>query len=264
VYLLNDKKMSALATIVSSHKDIYTVSLDIIFWQHVGVAVRKIKYPVTNLRKKEAQIKDLIHRSIESEAVVDVFEMAGIAKFDISIINDDFLATAKKQKSGMEIKIELLRQIINNEIKLRQHTNLIKYKKLKEEVEKAIGDYHNHFFDSLIALQKLRELAGTMQNEDERRRVFGLTEEEEAFYDILDRHKNAVSDIALIKEIVKDVTATIKKNLQIDWYKKPDAKAQLILAVRRVLTRKGVEAELKEIEEEILEQAEARYKEWVA
>ncbi|HLP50491.1 MAG TPA: type I restriction endonuclease subunit R, partial [Chitinophagales bacterium] len=142
VYLLNDKKMSALATIVSSYKDIYTVSLDIIFWQHVGVAVRKIKYPVTNLRKKEAQIKDLIHRSIESEAVVDVFEMAGIAKFDISIINDDFLATAKKQKSGMEIKIELLRQIINNEIKLRQHTNLIKYKKLKEEVEKAIGDYH--------------------------------------------------------------------------------------------------------------------------
>ena len=50
-----------------------------IFWQHVGAAVRKIKYPITGIRKKEEQIKELIHRSIDSDAVVDVFEMAGIA-----------------------------------------------------------------------------------------------------------------------------------------------------------------------------------------
>ena len=263
-YLLNDQKLSGLASIVASHAEINTVALDIIFWQHVGAAVRKIKYPVTNIRQKEKQIKDLIHRSIESDEVIDVFKMAGIPKFDISIINDDFLATAKVQKSGQEIKLELLRQIINNEIKLRQNKNLIKYKKLKEEVEKVIDQYHQHFFDSLIAMQKLRGVAGEMQNEDERRKTFGLTEEEEAFYDILHKHKTAVSDIALIKEIVKEVTATIKKNLQIDWYKKDDAKAQLILAVRRVLTKKGVEIELKEILDEIMEQAEARYKEWVA
>lgn len=264
LFMTNDKKLNALAAIAGSHQQIHTVSLDIVFWQHVGAAVRKIKYPVTSIRKKEEQIKELIHRSIESEEVIDVFKMAGIEKFDISIVNDDFLATAKEQKSGMEIKIELLRQIINNEIKLRQHKNLIKYKKLKEEVEKVINQYHNHFFDSLVALQKLRDTAREMQQEDERRKTFGLTEEEEAFYDILHRHPSAVKDNELIKEIVKEVTATIKKNLQIDWYKKPDAKAQLILSVRRVLTRKGVEAELKEILDEIMEQAEARYREWRA
>lgn len=66
----------------------------------------------------------------------------------------------------------------------------------------------------------------------------------------------------MIKEIVKEVTATIKKNLQIDWFKKPDARAAVMLAVRRTLTRKGVQQELQEILNEIMEQAEARYREW--
>lgn len=261
-FLLFEKRLSGLTPIIKSHDEIEEISLDIIFFQHIGAAVRKIKYPVTNIRQKEGQIKELIHRSIESEEVVDVFAMAGIPKFDISIINDDFLAAAKEKKSGNELKLELIRQIINNEIKVRANSNLIKYRKLKEEVEKIINDYHNHFFDSLVALQKLREVAGDMQDEDNRRKQLGFTEEEEAFYEILAKHETAISDFALIQELVKEITANIKKNLQIDWYKKPDAKAQILLAVKRCLQRKGVSQELKDILDEIMEQAEARYKEW--
>lgn len=261
-FMLAEMKLTSLVPVIKNDTRINELSLDILFLQHVGAAVRKIKNPVTNIRKKEGQIKDLIHRSIESEEVVDVFSMAGIDKFDISIINDDFLATAKEQKSANELKLELIRKIMNDEIKIRQHKNLIKYKKLKEEVEKIISDYHNHFFDSLVALQKMREAARDMQEEDERRKLLGLTDEEEAFYDILDHHKDAIRDYSVIKEIVKEVTAAVKKNLQIDWYKKPDAKAQIMLAVKRVLLKKGVSAELKTIMDEIMEQAESRYREW--
>ncbi len=108
----------------------------------------------------------------------------------------------------------------------------------------------------------MREAAREMQEEDERRKILGLTDEEEAFYEILASHKTAISDFELIKEIVKEVTVAVKKNLQIDWYKKPDAKAQIMLAVKRVLQKKGISAELKEIMDEIMEQAEARYREW--
>ncbi|GEO02595.1 hypothetical protein AAE02nite_02590 [Adhaeribacter aerolatus] len=62
--------------------------------------------------------------------------MAGIDCFDISIINNDFLATSKEQKTGNELKRELLRQILNDEIKVRSPKNLVKYRKLKEEAEK--------------------------------------------------------------------------------------------------------------------------------
>lgn len=261
-FLVHEKRMTGLSTIVKNHDDIRTIAVDIIFLQQLGAAVKKVKYPQTNIRKKEQQVKELIHRSIESEEVVDVFQMAGIERFDISIINDDFLASAKEKKTGTELKLELIRQIINDEIKVRYPKNLIKYRKLKEEVEKVINDYHNHFFDSLIALERLRQVAREMQEEDIRRVQLGLSDEEEAFYEILAKHKTAIADFELIKEIVKEITASIKKNLQIDWFKKPDARAQIMLAVRKVLQKKGVEAELKEILEEIMEQAEARYKEW--
>ena len=66
----------------------------------------------------------------------------------------------------------------------------------------------------------------------------GLSDEEEAFYEILAKHKTAIADFELIKEIVKEITSSIKKNLQIDWFKKPDARAQIMLAVRRVFKRK--------------------------
>src|SRR5690348_18202273 len=58
------------------------------------------------------------------------------------------------------------------------YTTLFRSKKLREEVEKIISDYHNHFFDSLVALQKMREAARDMQEEDERRKKLGLTDEE--------------------------------------------------------------------------------------
>ena len=225
--------------------------------------MRKVKYPQTNIKKKESQIKDLIHRSIESEEVIDVFQMAGIERFDISIINDDFLATAKEQKTGNELKLELLRQILNNEIKVRSSKNLIKYRKLKEEIEKILSDYHNHFFDSLIAMQKLRDVAKEMQEEDQRRLQLGLTEDEEALYEILAKHPTAIQDFELIKEVVKEVTRVIKKNAQQpDWYKKSDTKAQILLSVKSILRRKGITEELQEILAEIMEQAEERYKEW--
>ncbi|WP_017733754.1 type I restriction endonuclease subunit R [Nafulsella turpanensis] len=262
-FLRNEKKLSNLMPIVKSHPAINDIGLDLLFFQHLGAAVRKIKYPTTNIKKKEGQIKELIHRSIESEEVVDVFQMAGIDHFDISIINDDFLATAKEKKSGNELKLELIRQIMNDEIKLRANKNLAKSRKLKEAVEKIIADYHNHFFDSLVAMEKLRDVAKHMQEEDVRRQQLGLTEEEEAFYEILARHPKAVQDFELIKEVVKDITALIKqKAAQPDWYKKDDVKAQIILSVKNTLRRKGIKAELQEILDEIMEQAEARYKEW--
>ncbi|WP_317133168.1 type I restriction enzyme endonuclease domain-containing protein [Adhaeribacter rhizoryzae] len=67
-FMQNEKKLSALVPIVKSHPNINEVAVDILFFQHVGAAVRKIKYPQTNIKKKESQIKERIHRSIEKRS----------------------------------------------------------------------------------------------------------------------------------------------------------------------------------------------------
>ncbi|RDV17160.1 DUF3387 domain-containing protein [Pontibacter diazotrophicus] len=82
------------------------------------------------------------------------------------------------------------------------------------------------------------------------------------FYKILANHSNAVQDFELVKELVKKILAEVKKSAsQSDWYKKDDTKAQLQLAVKKVLRFK-VNAELQEILDEVMEQAEARYKDY--
>ena len=81
---------------------------------------------------------------------------------------------------------------------------------MKEEVKGIINDLHNHFFDSLIALQKLCEVAAKMQHEDEHREQLVFSEEEEAFYEIIAKHKTALSDFAVIQER-KKIIAGIKR-----------------------------------------------------
>ena len=261
-FQLAEKRMSALVPLIKSHPDIQEVTVDILFFQHLGITVGKVKNPPRDTRVKADLIKDLIHRSIESDDIVDVYAMAGIEKPDISILNDEFLLGAKVQKSGLDIKIEILRQILNNEISLRRYKNIIKYTSLREEVEKVIQRYHDNAIDSYTTIVELVKHAKDITEEDKRAQQLGLEEDELAFYEILAKHQKAITDNKVISELVKQIVQSIKKNLQVDWYKKPDAKAQIMLAVKKALRGKITLEELNVVMDEIMEQATERYREW--
>ena len=263
-FQLAEKRMSALVPIIKSHPKIQDVSNDILFFQHLGVAVGKVKNPPRATRVKAEQIKELIHRSIESDDIVDVYAMAGIEKPDISILNDEFLLGARQQKSGLDIKIEIMRQILNNEIKLRRYKNIVKYTSLKEAIEKIIFRYHENAIDSYTTIAELVKQAKEITEEDSRANQLGLSEEELAFYEILAKHQKAITDNKVISELVKQIVQSIKKNLQVDWYKKPDAKAHIMLAVKKALRGKITLEELNVVIDEIMEQATERYREWSA
>jgi len=108
----------------------------------------------------------------------------------------------------------------------------------------------------------LFERAKELQDEDKRIKELGLTVEELAFYDILAHHKGAMKDYKIIKDLVHDVTKAVKKNLQLDWFKKENARAAIRLAVKKQLRGKVDIKELNDILAEIMEQAEWQYKEW--
>ena len=263
-FQLAEKRMSALVPIIKSHPQIPEISTDILFFQHLGVAVGKVKNPPRATRVKAEQIKELIHRSIESDDIIDIYAMAGIEKPDISILNDEFLLGARHQKSGLDIKIEIMRQILNNEIKLRRYKNIVKYTSLKEAIEKIIIRYHENAIDSYTTIAELVKQAKEITEEDSRANQLGLSEEELAFYEILAKHQKAITDNKIISELVKQIVQSIKKNLQVDWYKKPDAKAQMMLSVKKTLRGKITLEELNVVMDEIMEQATERYREWSA
>jgi type I restriction enzyme R subunit len=262
-FLIEEKKMTGLLSIVKNQpENIADYVVDVLFAQHIASAVRKLKSVKSTRNQQREQIKDIISRSIESEDIIDVFAMAGIDQPDISILNDEFLIGAKEDKSGQAIKIEMLRNILKDEIKLRLRKNIKFYTSLKEEIEKVIDKYHSNAIDSYTTILELVERAKAMQTADVRTKELGLSDEELAFYDILFAKQDIIKESGKIQDIVHAVVKAVKNNLQLDWTKKENAKAAIRLAVKKELRGKVTITELNQILAEIMDQAEGQYSSW--
>ena len=263
-YMLEEKKLTGLLSIVKSQTEIQEFAIDVLFAQHLSKAIRNAKSVKGGQRNTAEQVKELISRSIESDDIVDVFAMAGIERADISILDENFLLGAKKDKDSMAIKIELLKNILKDEIKIRLPQNIKKYTSLKEELEKVIDRYHLNAIDSYTTIAELVHRAQEIQNEDKRKSELGLSDEELAFYDIISAKKDIINEEGPIQNVVHEVVKAVKNNLQIDWTNKEDAKAAIRLAVKKELRGKVSISELNAILQEIMEQAEGQFKEWRA
>jgi type I restriction enzyme R subunit len=261
-FMKDEKKLTGLVSIVKSREEIAEFALDIIYVQHVSATVRKAKSILVGKKDNQKKVRDLISQSIESEDIIDVFAMAGIERPDVSILNEDFLLGAKKDKSGLALKIELMRNILKGEIALRLRKNIKKYTSLREEIEKVIDLYHKNAIDSYTTILELVERAKDMQEEEKRQRELGITDEELAFYDIINAKKEIIKEAGPIQDVVHAICKAVKDNLEIDWTKKEDAKAAIRLSVKKELRGKVSLEELNVILQEIMEQAEGQFKDW--
>lgn len=263
-FMKAEKTLSGLLSIVKSQSAIQEFAVDVLFIQHISKAVRNAKSVKSSRSEQQERIKELISQSIDSEDIVDVFAMAGIEKPDISILDDTFLLGAKKEKDGLALKIELIKNILKDEIKLRLHKNIKKYTSLKEELEKVIDRYHSNALDSYATIAELVERAKALQNDDDRVKELGLSEEELAFYDILAAKQDIIKEEGPIQNIVHAIVKAVKSNLQLDWTKKENAKAAIRLAVKKELRGKMSLAILNDILQEIMQQAEGQFSDWSA
>lgn len=261
-FMKDEKKLTGLVSIVKSRDEIAAFALDVIYVQHVSAAVRKAKSIIVGKKDNQKKIRDLISQSIESDDIIDVFAMAGIERPDVSILNEDFLLGAKQDKTGLALKIELMRNILKGEIALRLRKNIKKYTSLREEIEKVIDQYHKNAIDSYTAILELVERAKDMQEEEKRQQELGITDEELAFYDIINAKKEIIKEAGPVQDIVHAVCKAVKDNLEIDWTKKEDAKAAIRLAVKKELRGKVSLEDLNKILQEIMEQAEGQFKDW--
>lgn len=66
----------------------------------------------------DTAIRQIVSNAVASDAVVDIFAAAGVKNPDISILSDEFLADIR-QLPQRHLALELLRKLINDEIKTR-------------------------------------------------------------------------------------------------------------------------------------------------
>ena len=260
-FLREERKLSELVSMTSSDKRIWEIQDDVAIIQKIRKTIRKIKFPPGPQREKNERIKDLISKSLESQEIVDLAKMYDLDKIDISIIDDRFQAIVK-EKGDENVKIELLRRIINDELRVRMPKNIKKARRLRDELEKVLSNYHKNSLDSIAAIKHLLDIADEFQQDDIRTKQLGLTEDELAFYDLLAASQKIINEAGPIQGLVHKVVASVKKNLQLDWTKKEDARAAIRLAVKKELRGKVPFSELDNLLKEVIEQAEGQYKDW--
>lgn len=202
--------------------------------------------------------------SYVADGVIDIFDAAGIKKPDISILSDDFLSEIKGMKRR-NLAVELLKKLLNDEIKSRKRKNVMQSKKLSERLEAAIKKYQTNLLTTAQLIEELIEIAKEIKETDKRSKNLGLSDDEIAFYDALasnDSAKEVLSDETL-REIAQILVKKVKANAKIDWTIKESAKAKLRVVVKRTLRQYGYPPDKRKLATEyILTQAESFADEW--
>lgn len=114
-------------------------------------------------------------------------------------------------------------------------------------------------------IEELVALAKEMREAGRRGEQLGLTDGEMAFYDALETNDSAVKVLGdeTLKAIARELVATVKKNVTIDWTVRESVRAQLRVYVKRILRKYGYPPDKQEkATQTVLEQAEVLSSAW--
>ena len=242
------------------HPEAINIRDDVGFFQEVKARLTKFERgePGTSNAEIETAIRQIVDSAIVSEDVMDVFYVAGIEKPDISILSDEFLAEIRAMKRK-NLAVELLRKLLNDEIKVITQRNFIQSRKLSEMLKNAIRRYQNNLLTAAQIIEELVNLAKEIRDYGKRGEPLKLNQDELAFYDALadnDSAKDVLGDTQLAA-IAIEVFQSVKGNATIDWTLKESVRAKLRRDVKRILKRYGYPPDKRLIAtENVLKQAE--------
>ncbi len=252
--------LSKSFAIAVPHDEAMNVKDEISFFQAVKARLAKFDMTGTGRTDEEIEttIRQVIDKALVSEKVIDVFDAAGIKKPDISILSEEFLLELK----GMEhknIALEVLKKLLNDEIKARSKKNLVKSKTLMEMLQEAIRKYHNKIITAAEVIEELIGISNDIVKMDNEAQEMGLTDFEYAFYTAVADNKSAreLMQKDTLRELAVVLTEEIRKKATIDWTIKESVRAGLRVAVKRLLRRYGYPPDMQELATEtVLKQAE--------
>lgn len=259
--------LSKAFAIALPHDQAMDAKDEIAFFQAVKARIVKFDTQGGNGKSDaelETAIKQVIDQALVSEQVVDIFDAAGIKKPEISILDDNFLEEMKGMKHK-NLALEVLKKLLNDEIKIRSKHNVVQSRSLMEMLESSIKRYQNNLITSAEIIQEFIELAKEIKKADARGDKLGLSRDELAFYDAVaanDSAKQLLGDEVLIK-LARELVIKVKENATIDWTVKESVKKGMKVAVKRLLRVYGYPPDMQKLAADmVLTQAEMLAEFW--
>ncbi len=266
-YLQHTAELLRAFSLAVPHEEAMKIKEDVGFFQVIKSAIAKNTDTGTKGKYQEdldSAIKQILSKAIISDRVVDIFVAAGLKKPDISILSEDFLAEVRElpQKN---LAFEMLKKLLNDEIRIRMRKNLVQAKSFREMLEKTIRKYTNRNIETAEVIEELIELAKKMREDAKRGDELKLSDDELAFYDALEVNDSAVKILGddTLRKIAVELTETIRKNVSIDWTMRENVQARLRVMVKKILKKHGYPPDKqKKATELVLQQAHELCKDW--
>ena len=211
-------------------------------------------------------IRQIVARAVAPDEVIDIFAAAGLRRPDISILSDEFLAEVRGMPQR-NLAVELLRKLLAGEIRSRSRRNVVQARSFADLLEQSLRRYQNRAIETAQVIEELIALAADMRAANARGVELGLTEDELAFYDALETNDSAVAVLGEpeLLAIARELTASVRANVTIDWTIRDNVRAQLRVLVKRILRKHGYPPDKQEkATRTVLEQAEVLSEHWAA
>ena len=230
--------LSQAETLARSILDEQT-KLEVEFFKGVKVGINKItgKGHLTTTEVNQ-RILNVLEQAIQEDGIIDIFKAADRSNPEISILSEEYLESIKKSKNK-NIAAELLKRLIDGNIRVFKRTNLVKAELFSQKMAEIMKKYNNRLITSAEVIEELLNLSKEVVDAKNEGKEKGLTDDEYAFYDALVKDPNVLKEMQdeVLIQLAHELTETVRKNRTVDWDKKESARAFMRREIKRLLRK---------------------------
>jgi type I restriction enzyme R subunit len=110
----------------------------------------------------DTAIRQIVSESMTGVAVIDIYELAGMPKPDISMIDDEFIERFQ-QSDRKNLQREMLRRLLGTDIARIAKRNIVVSKQFSELLTESLLRYQNRAIDSAQVIAALADQAPAAQ-----------------------------------------------------------------------------------------------------
>lgn len=210
-------------------------------------------------------VEQFFSEGLAGGEIVDVFEMAGEERPEISVLSDEFLDDLGLSVRRPELQVALLRKLLTGQIRARLSANRTQHKRFSDELAALLARYNEQQITSAEAIKALVTLAKRLRGESLRNEQLGLSREETAFYDAIVSSGDDWVDDPRLKDLAKEIVVQVRRDLAVDWTERGNLEAQVRSRIKRILRRNRFAVPeraggLDDVAERLFQQAKALYR----
>ena len=222
-------------------------------------------------REARRAVEQFFSDGLAGGEIVDVFDIAGDQRPEISVLSDAFLDDIGHKLKQPELQVALLKKLLSGEIRTRLGANRTQSKRFSDELQAVLDRYHGKQLTSAQVVAELVKLAKKLRDQRDRNEQLGLNFQELAFYDVLASKGEGWVDDLRLKDVAAEIVRSLKNPddpaLGVDWTERSNLEAKVRLRIKRILRKHKALVSLSgggldHVADWVFQQAKLLYERW--